>query len=50
MNQEERLEYLIRYLINESTTYKDLHYTPSEAPRILRSLMNLRMPVPVSHA
>lgn len=48
MNQQERLEYLIQYLINESTSYKDLHYAPSEAPRILRSLMNLRMPSPVS--
>ena len=58
MTQEERLEFLIQYLIQESPEYRDvikrgrqnqpLSYTPSEAPGILRSLMNLRPPYPVS--
>lgn len=46
--QEERLDYLIRYLLNERTEYQDIRL-PSSVPekqRLLRSLMNVRPPIP----
>ena len=48
--QEERLDYLIRYLLNERTEYQDIRF-PSSVPekqRLLRSLMNVRPPVPIT--
>lgn len=53
MTQEERLEFLIQSLIQESPEYQDHNsqlrqFSPSEAPGILRSLMNLRPPHPAT--
>lgn len=46
MNQTERLLFLINELINEEEKYKDLKVPDSylEQTRLLRSLMNVRMP------
>ncbi len=46
MNQQERLEYLVEQFKEDSVQYRDLE-TPADAAgkkRILRSLMNIRMP------
>ena len=46
MTQEERLDYLVEAFKADSDDYQDLQ-TPSEAnakKRLLRSLMNIRMP------
>lgn len=50
MTQDERLEYLLRYLLDERTEYADIHVPDdlSEKRRLLRSLMNVRPPVPAS--
>ncbi len=50
MTQEERLDFLISYLINENADYKNIIVpeNPEEKRRLLRSLMNVRMPAPVS--
>lgn len=53
MTQEERLEFLIQSLIQESPEYQGHNdqlrqFSPSEAPGILRSLMNLRPPRPAT--
>ena len=50
MKQNERLDYLIQYLINESKQYEHLLSVQSlnEKKRILRSLMNIREPMPIS--
>ena len=50
MTQEERLDFLIFYLINENADYKNIIVpeNPAEKRRLLRSLMNVRMPAPVS--
>ncbi len=51
MTQAERCLYLIKYLINENDELKSLEI-PSEqtaAKRLLRSLMNIRPPKPVSN-
>lgn len=46
MNQSERLLFLIKELINEDNRYKELEIPDSyfEQTRLLRSLMNVRMP------
>ncbi len=50
MNQNERRHYLIRALLDENASYKDIEIpTETEAnKRLLRSLMNVRMPKPAS--
>ena len=50
MNQTERRVFLIRELLNELPRYKDtaIPASPQEQKRLLRSLMNVRMPAPVS--
>ena len=50
MTQDERLEYLLRYLLAEHKEYADIRVpgTLSEKRRLLRSLMNVRPPVPAS--
>lgn len=48
MTQEERLDYLIRYLCEESVQYRGLRVEKAERRATLRSLMNIRMPGPVS--
>ena len=50
MTQDERLDYLLRYLLAEhkEDTEVPMPDTPSEKRRLLRSLMNVRPPVPAS--
>lgn len=47
MTQNERLDYLLRYLLNERKEYADIHVPDSisEKRRLLRSLMNVRPPI-----
>ena len=50
MTQDEQLNFLLRYLLTERKEYQDI-YVPdsrSEKRRLLRSLMNVRPPIPVS--
>lgn len=49
MTQDERLDFLIRYLLAEQKEYADIRVpgTLSEKRRLLRSLMNVRLPVPI---
>ena len=49
MEQNKRLDYLIQYLINESKQYEHLLAVQSldEKKRLLRSLMNVRDPLPI---
>ena len=49
MKQEDRLNYLIRYLLQEKEEYQEIS-VPTELAdqkRLLRSLMNVRLPAPV---
>ena len=48
MTQDERLEFLLRYLLHERKEYADIPVPDSisEKRRLLRSLMNVRPPVP----
>ena len=50
MTQEERLDFLIRYLLNESDEYGEITVPADQADRrrLLRALMNVRPPRPVS--
>ncbi len=50
MTQEERLDFLIRYLLHEQEEYKDIRIPDSRSKKrqLLRSLMNVRPPVPAS--
>lgn len=50
MTQDERLDYLLRYLLAERKEYKDIPVPDSlsEKRRLLRSLMNVRLPIPIS--
>lgn len=50
MTQEQRLNYLIQYLLNESKQYRGLSIPSSEVDRkkLLRSLMNVRPPQIIS--
>lgn len=48
MNQSERRIFLIKYLLKENTVYSGMQIPAdsAEQKRLLRSLMNIRMPVP----
>ena len=50
MNQTERLDYLITYLLKEQVEYQSIMIPESmmDKKRLLRSLMNLRSPAPIS--
>ena len=50
MTQNERLDFLIRYLLNEHREYRDIRMPDDllEKRRLLRSLMNMRPPAPAS--
>lgn len=50
MTQDERLDFLLRYLLAERKEYRDIPVPDSlmGKRRLLRSLMNVRPPVPVS--
>lgn len=49
-NQSERQLYLIKYLLSENSEYEKIHIPESEKERfgLLRSLMNIRPPKPIS--
>lgn len=48
MTQGERLDYLVRYLLDEREEYSEIHIPEStqEKRRLLRSLVNVRPPMP----
>lgn len=50
MNQTERRKYLIEYLLNEQSKYEHtgIPNVEGEQKKLLRSLMNVRMPAPIS--
>ena len=50
MNQEERRRYLLRALLDEDPRYRDwgVPDDPDEQRRLLRGLMNIRLPAPCS--
>ena len=50
MTQEQRAEFLIRFLLDEREEYKNIPIPddPAGKRRLLRSLMNLRPPIPVN--
>lgn len=50
MTQDERLDYLLRYLLTERKEYADIQLPDGMAEKrhLLRSLMNVRPPVPAS--
>lgn len=48
MRQKERLDYLVQYLCRDSVVYKDAVVKEEQKRQVLRSLMNIRLPKPVS--
>jgi O-acetyl-ADP-ribose deacetylase (regulator of RNase III) len=48
MNQRERLDYLVKFLCEDSIQYKKLNIEENEKRMVMRSLMNIRMPKPIS--
>ena len=44
MTQDEKLDYLIDFFMKDSIEYKDMEVTKDDRRRVLRSLMNIRMP------
>ncbi|MGI6007782.1 MAG: protein-ADP-ribose hydrolase [Ruminococcus sp.] len=50
MTQDERLNYLISYLLQEKKDYAGISipYEPGDKRRLLRSLMNVRPPAPIA--
>lgn len=48
MNQSERLDYLVRFLCEDSIKYKTLQVEENEKRMVMRSLMNVRMPKKIS--
>ena len=50
MIQEERLDFLINTLVREQKAYRDLSSPAgfADKQRLLRSLMNVRLPAPIS--
>lgn len=48
MTQEERLDYLVKALCEDSVQYKNLEFEKNEKRNIMRSLMNIRMPKSIS--
>lgn len=49
MTQEQRADFMIRYLLDERKEYQDIPLPSvlAERQRLLRGLMNIRPPVPV---
>jgi len=48
MKQEERLDYLVKSLCEDSVQYKDMKVEKNEKRMVMRSLMNIRMPKAIS--
>lgn len=49
MNTEERLDYLVKELCRDSDEYKNIKYKKNDRRTLMRSLMNIRMPKPISN-
>ena len=47
-NQDERLDYLVEELCKDSIEYKDMKVNKADRRMVMRSLMNIRMPKPIS--
>lgn len=47
MNQNERLDYIVKELCIDSVQYKNMEVKQQERRKIMRSLMNIRMPKPI---
>jgi O-acetyl-ADP-ribose deacetylase (regulator of RNase III) len=47
-NQDERLDYLVEELCKGSIEYKDMKVNKADRRIVMRSLMNIRMPKPIS--
>jgi Predicted phosphatase homologous to the C-terminal domain of histone macroH2A1 len=48
MTQEERMDYLVKYLCLDSGQYKNMHVDKNDTRTVIRSLMNIRMPKDIS--
>lgn len=48
-SQNERLQWIVQELCNDSVEYNDLKVRIEDRRKIMRSLMNIRMPKPISH-
>lgn len=48
MNQDERLDYIVKELCDDSVEYKDIKFEKADRRAVMRSLMNIRMPGPIS--
>lgn len=46
-SQEERLDYLVKELCNDSIKYRDMIVHKPEKRMIMRSIMNIKMPKPI---
>ncbi|WP_294379245.1 protein-ADP-ribose hydrolase [uncultured Clostridium sp.] len=49
MNSDERLDYLVKELCRDSDEYKNIKYKKSDRRALMRSLMNIRRPNPISN-
>ena len=47
MDQEQRLDYIVDALKTDSVLYRDMEVRPGDRRRVMRSLMNIRMPKPL---
>lgn len=48
MNQDERLDYIVKELCDDSVEYKDIKFEKADRRAVMRSLMNIRMPGHIS--
>lgn len=48
-SQNDRLQWIVQELCNDSVEYNDLKVRIEDRRKIMRSLMNIRMPKPISH-
>ena len=47
MGQEARLNYIVEELKKDSGSFRDMEVRPRDRRRVMRSLMNIRMPGPL---
>ena len=47
MGQEARLNYIVEELKKDSVSFRDMEVRPRDRRRVMRSLMNIRMPGPL---
>lgn len=48
MNQDERLDYIVKELCDDSVQYKNIKFKKEDRRDLMRSLMNIRMPKSIS--